>query len=295
MSTGSGKSNTIETRTNTGPPAFQQPFLQRGFEEARSNILDRPTSFFPGSTVVPFSPESETSLNLATTRALSGSPLQQAGLGHAQNVIQGDFTGQGNPAFQGMVDRAVQPLTRQYEDVALPGVRGAFSAAGRGGSNIASGTAVGNVTDDYLRSVGDVSAQLAYPTYERERAAQDQFAGQAPGLAQADYSDIGNLAGVGAARESLAGAQAAEDAARFGFNQNEPTQRIGQYLAAVGGGGFGGTQTSITPQQPSNPLLGLLGGAALGGSMMPSGVTNFGGAAPYLLGGGVLGGLSSFF
>jgi hypothetical protein len=285
MSTGSGRNTPIETRTVSGPPAFQQPFLQRGFEAAQRDILNRPTQFFPGTTVAPFSPETETSLNLATTRALTGSPLQQAGLAHAQNVIGGGFTGLENPAYQAMVDRSVRPLTRQFEDVALPGVRGAFSAAGRGGSNIASATALGNVAEDYLSSVGDVSAQLAYPTYAQERATQDQFAGMAPQLAQADYSDIASLAGVGATRESLLAAQAAEQAARFGYQQAEPTQRIGQYLAAVGGGGLGSQQTSLQPQQAANPLLGLLGGAAVGGSISPT--------LPFVGGGAALGALST--
>jgi len=259
--------------------------LQRGFEAAQRDILDRPTQFFPGTTVAPFSPETATSLNLATTRALAGSPLQQAGLAHAQDVIGGGFTGLENPAYQAMVDRAVRPLTRQFEDVALPGVRGAFSAAGRGGSNIASATALGNVAEDYLSSVGDVSAQLAYPTYAQERATQDQFAGMAPQLAQADYSDIATLGGVGATRESLLAAQAAEQAARFGYQQAEPTQRIGQYLAAVGGGGLGSQQTSLQPQQAANPLLGLLGGAAVGGSISPT--------LPFVGGGAALGALST--
>jgi hypothetical protein len=295
MSTGSGRNNDIETRTVTGPPAFQQPFLQRGFEAAQQQILNRPTSFPPGTRVPPFSPETATALNLATTRALTGSPLQQAGLEHAQNVIGGGFTGLENPAYQAMVDRAVRPLTRQFEDVALPGVRGAFSRAGRGGSNIASATALGNVAEDYLSSVGDVSAQLAYPTYTQERATQDQFAAGAPQLAQADYSDIGRLRGVGAERERLLAAQAAEQAERFRYQQAEPPQRVSDYLRNVGGGGLGSTTVQLAGQQAPNPLLGLLGGAGIGAQLVPSGVSTFGGAAPYLAGGAALGGLSTLF
>ena len=107
----------------------------------------------------------------------------------------------------------------------------------------------------------------------------------APQLAQADYSDIATLGGVGATRESLLAAQAAEQAARFGYQQAEPTQRIGQYLAAVGGGGLGSQQTSLQPQQAANPLLGLLGGAAVGGSISPT--------LPFVGGGAALGALST--
>ena len=98
-------------------------------------------------------------------------------------------------------------------------------------------------------------------------------------MSATDYTDIAHLGAVGATRESLLAAQAAEQAARFGYQQAEPTQRVGQYLAAVGGGGLGNVQTSLQPQQPSNPLLGLLGGAGVGASISPTPLGIGGGAA----------------
>jgi len=107
-----------------------------------------------------------------------------------------------------------------------------------------------------------------------------------------DYDDLVRLGAVGAAREGQLGAQLAEDVARFEFAQREPGQRVTQYLAAVGGGGGGTTQRSLDPYTPANPLLGLLGGAATGAAMIPTGYT--GSIAPFIGGGAALGGLSAF-
>ena len=291
MSKGGGSTDVIQRTTTTDPSPFSQRFLEPGYQQAQQDILNRPTTYFPGSTVVACAPETAGSLNLTTTRALGGSPLRQAGLNQAFQTLRGDFVGQENPAYQAMVDRSVRPLTQQFErDVG--GIRGAASRAGRGGSNIATQRALADANEAYLQSVGDVGAQLAYPDYQAERAYQQQMVGAAPSLAATDYDDLVRLGAVGAAREGQLGAQLAEDVARFEFAQREPGQRVTQYLAAVGGGGGGTTQRSLDPYTPANPLLGLLGGAATGAAMIPTGYT--GSIAPFIGGGAALGGLSAF-
>ena len=124
---------TSTTQTKADPWAEQQPFLKTGFQQAESNVLNKPRQFFPGSTVVPFAPETETSLQATTNRALMGNPLLPAAQGGVLDTLGGHYLGAGNPAFDSMVERAVRPLRSEYTDVVRPGIASVFSGAGRGG------------------------------------------------------------------------------------------------------------------------------------------------------------------
>ena len=86
-----------------------------------------------------------------------------------------------------------------------------------------------------------------------------------PGMAAADYDDIGRLAGFGAVREGKAGERLRDLMARHDFDQNEATNRLAEYAGFTRGGSFGGTGVTQTPYY-SNPmktgignLTGLLG------------------------------------
>lgn len=277
---GSAGTQTTTTQTKADPWTEQQPFLKTGFQQAETNVLNKPRQFFPGSTVVPFSPETETSLQATTNRALQGNPLLPAAQQGVMDTLGGGYLNQGNPAFAGMAERAIAPLRSEYQNVIRPGIDSGFAAAGRGGSNMARAFTQGRGEDAYMRAVGDVGASLAFPTYEAERGRMAQAQQAAPGLAQADYADIGQLAGVGAQRQGMNQAQLQDLINRFNFSQFEPSQRLGEYMGLIGGG-YGG-QTMGSTVSPStagqfNPILGTLGAGALGTGIL-SGL--FGGSAP---------------
>ncbi|BCV05597.1 MAG: hypothetical protein CM15mV111_240 [uncultured marine virus] len=107
----------------------------------------------------------------------------------------------------------------------------------------------------------------------------------APQLQQASYFDVGQLAGVGAARENLAQQQLAEDIRRFQFEQQAPAQALGQYQSLISGFPMGETGTAIQPYFEPSTGQTFLGGAALGASILPD---------DRLLG-GALGGLLTTF
>ena len=283
-----GSNPTTISTINTAPSAFAQEFLRPGLESAQRDILERPQRFFPGTTVAPFSPETETALAARTGRALAGSPLDIAGRGQIEQTLAGDFLQGGNPAYDALVNRSLRPVTEQFENVVLPRIRGSFSQAGRGGSNIATQRAIDAASQGYLDTVGDVSAQLAAPTYEAERARQMSAAQLAPGFAADDYADIAQLADVGARREDLLRRQLEEQALRFQFGQREPAARASGFLGAIQGQGLGTRETDVRPEERPNALLGALGGAGFAASTIPR-------ITPTGIGiGGLLGGLGTF-
>lgn len=265
----SGESQTVVQQANTAPWSGQQPYLEQGFEKAQSDVLERPLEYFPGSTVAPFSSQTQQSLDLTQNRALAGSPLTGAAQGEAQRSLAGEYLDAGNPHFQGMVDRAVRPITDQYQDVVRPGIMSAFTSGGRSGSNIARAQAENTAGNDYLRQVGDASSGLAYTNYNDERNRMGNFAQLAPSLAQQDYFDIGQLGQVGGAYDAQNQANLQDTINRYNFAQSEPTNRLAQYMGLVQGGyGSGSTSSSQVPVQSGNNVLGALGGGLMGVGML---------------------------
>ena len=156
-----------------------------------------------------------------------------------------------------------------------PGVDSSFSAAGRGGS--------GAHYSEMSRRMADAVAPYAFQNYENERGRQLQAAGMAPQQASQDYADLAMLGQVGSQREGLAQQQIGDAQARFNFGQQEPINRIGQYMGAVTGNY--GQQSTRTEPLNSNSLLTGLGGAAAGAGI--GGQFGYGGLGA--IAGGLLG------
>ncbi len=262
-SSGSGAQTT--TTTNSNPPEFQKPFLEYGMNEAKSLYGSDKPQYFPNSTVVPFSGQTENALQAQEQRATMGSPLNTGAQIEALRNLSGQYLNQENPAYQGMVERSIAPMRQEFQNVVNPGITSRFASAGRSNSGIAETAARQAAGDTYMRGVGDVTSGLAYKNYGDERARMQEAMRQAPGLAQTDYTDIAQLGQVGAIREDKAGQQLQDEISRFNFENNVGDEKLRRYMTLVGGGNYGGTSAATAPQIGSNPWLvgaGLLGTAA---------------------------------
>jgi hypothetical protein len=285
-----GDPQVVTQKTDSAPWSKQAPFLEKGFGKAEE-LFNDPQEYFPGQSFVPPSAQTEASIQGMEDAALAPQDLINAGQQQFKDTLGGKFTGQGNPAFDAMAERAIQPLRREFENTVKPNIQGAFSLAGRGGSNMQSAFKEQSANQDYLRAVGDVGASLEYPNYAAERGYQQAAMPQAGAMQQLDYSAPAALGAVGAAREGITGQALGDQMARFNFEQQEPINRLAGYMGMIGGG-YGGQSNSQStqPQTYSNPALGLLGGGLMGasaGNMM--GYPGMG-----ALGGGLLGALGSF-
>jgi len=196
-----------------------------------------------GEGTPPTSPYTQQGFEAQAQRAQAGSPYQQQIRNLVGGTLQGDYLSQGNPYFQGMLNRAVRPVTEQFQNTVIPGISSQFSGAGRYGSG-AHSAALGRAGEGYLNQVGDISSNLAYQNYGTERAIQNAILGQAPGLAQSEYADPAQLAAAGSAMESY---------------QDRFLPRYGQYLGMLNQTPWGQSQT--TTQNPMNTAMqaGLLG------------------------------------
>jgi hypothetical protein len=207
-----------------------------------------------------------------------------------------------NPHLDSMFNRAAGQVGRQFSKNVMPGVASMFAGAGRFGSNqMADG--MGQAQEQYGRTLDDLATGIYGQNYANERQLMQQaaeqlgqfgmqgaglnlgalgeFGGQfgrerglmmgtssmAPGLADADYSDIGRLEALGQKQEAEHQGRINDDMQRWNFGQNEYFNRLAQYNQLLQGtAGLGGTtQTSQTGG--GNPAMGAMGGAMMGGTL----------------------------
>lgn len=229
MSKGGGTTRQV-TQTITDP--ITAPFKEFGLSEAKRLYGEGPMQYYPGQTVVGFSPETETALSGLRQQAITGSPF----IGAVQDVVMQNLMG-------------TNPLQAAAFRPAIEAVEAQASKAGRYGSG-------------YQQAA--LAQALAPMAYQAQQAAIQQ----APAARQFGFADLETLAGVGAAREAQQQAELAADIERFQFEQQAPQAALSNYLASVQGGQLG--QQQITPYY-SNPLAsglsGALGGAMLGGQI----------------------------
>ena len=112
---GGGGAQTVNTQVN--PPAYAMPFLQFGLSQAKQQFDSDLPGYYPGSTVVGFSPESEMALTGIRDRALDPNSLTA----QTQGVVQQNLMGT-NPlamaAFRPVIDSVQSQFAKKADDMA---------------------------------------------------------------------------------------------------------------------------------------------------------------------------------
>ena len=250
------------------PWSGAQPYLTDVMKNAQQVYQNSANNqYYPGSTVVPFSPASNEALNMIQNRATQGSPLISSAQNELNKTISGGYLDPTNdPAYQTMMNDVTNQVNSQ------------FGAAGRTGSGM------------NQQALARGLAQGGSALYDQERQRQMQGMLFAPQMANQDYYDAGMLGQVGAAQEQQAQNQLNDQVARYNYNQNLPLQNLQNYSSIINGyGGLGGTSTSTgSATSASNPILGGLGGGLAGfmaGNMIMPGIGGLIGGGLGLLGG----------
>ena len=277
-------SPTINTTTrSTAPWIDEQPYIKEVMSDAQQLYKSDAPSYFPQSTVIGFSPQTQGALQAMESRALSGSPLQRAGMDQALSTVQGDYLN-ANPFLTGAYNAASAPVIEQWRNQIAPGIDSSFSRAGRLGSG-AYAQARNTAESTLGRSLTDMSSKMAYANYAAERQNQLNTMRTAPGMAQSDYMDMDKLMSVGSAREGLEQAQLQDRISRFNWEQERPWNQLARYSGLVSGG-YGAQQETAVPVASDarrSFLSGALGGAQLG-SLIGEGYPGYGAIAGGLLG-----------
>lgn len=250
-----GTATSVQSADPWGPS--QGPLLE-GFDRAKG-FLDNPTQYYPGSTVVPFSPQTEAGLGRAETRAMGGAPtIDQAG-NLISETIGGEYLN-ANPYMEEAISTAQRPTAQRFADTVIPSIQSGFSKSGRLGSGLQAyqQQAAGDVAG---QTMGDIATKMSFAGYEGERGRQMQAASMAPGIEAAGYMPSQELERIGAVREGKGGQELQDAINRYMFEQSEPRAELDRYMATIGQ--RGGQTTSSQPiySNPTAERLGMAGTA----------------------------------
>lgn len=300
-------SQTTQVVKNEIDPTIK-PYLEFGLGQAKDLYNQGPVPYYPSSTVVPFSPETEQALQLQSQLAGNIGGRLETGIGELEKTAAGGYLGS-NPALQSAIDAASRGIARNYRESVAPTVESQFARAGRFGSG-AHESARARSEAELATQLGDVSARITAADYESERARQQAAAQALPSSLSSLQVPADILSKVGATREALSGAQLGEDIARYQAEQYGPAQTLDEYLARVQGiaPSFGSSQysTGTGAYSGQNRGLSALGGAATGAGLastlgLTAGPTSglaalgLGGALGPIAVGGLLGGALGLF
>jgi hypothetical protein len=239
---GSSGGGSRTTTQSTEPWEGQQPFLKQGFAAAQKEFNSGRPEFFPDSTVVPYSGETEAGLNLQTNQALDPNSTINLANQEVGNTLQGENLSPDSQLYNSLLNG----ITRSVR----PNVDSAFASAGRFGSPLHAEATARGVTQGFM------------PFLENERGRQfaaTERAGQTSQFVPAQLRDVGGQ------REALSRDMLQEDIDRFNFDQSKEAAKVQQYLGNITGN-YGRTTTATQPNH-RNPLMSGLGTGLMGASL----------------------------
>jgi len=257
----SGPSSSTVT---SAPGATVSPYIQQGLQAAQQLYQQGPIQPYAGQRYVSPSEATQQALQMAQTRAMTGSPLLQAALQQQQNVVGGQYLGM-NPFFQGAFAAAKAPIEEAFQNQ-IANITSQASRAGRYGSGAAQQLQERAATG-LARELSNIGGTLAFRGYESERGRQEAAAQMAPTLAQTEYQDISKLLAVGQGREAYEQARIASEMQKYGEQQMAPYAALQSFLGSVYGAPSGQT---VSTQYTSDPTLQSLGAALAGGAVLGS-------------------------
>ena len=220
-----------QTQTQDIAPWLKE-YVTYGLGEAKNLYQGNTPTYYPGQTYVDPSMQTTSAIDLATKRAMAGSPLTSGAISQQQGTIGGQYLG-ANPYLEAALRPGQQAATRAYEQ-AISGTRSQAAGAGRYGSG-AQNQLESLSQQNLANALANQAGQAAYQNYATERGLQQQSALAAPTLAQSQYNDINQLLQAGQLGEQYKQAALESDIERYNFEQQKPYEKLSAYLGSVYG------------------------------------------------------------
>ena len=220
-----------QTQTQDIAPWLKE-YVTYGLGEAKNLYQGNTPTYYPGQTYVDPSTQTTQAIDLATQRALAGSPLTSGAISQQQGTIGGQYLG-ANPYLEAALRPGQEAATRAYNQ-AIGGTRSQASQAGRYGSG-AQNQLESLSQQNLANALANQAGTAAYQNYAAERGLQQQSALAAPTLAQSQYNDINQLLQAGQLGEQYKQTALESDIERYNFEQQKPYEKLSAYLGSVYG------------------------------------------------------------
>lgn len=279
---GSGGGTTVQKQE---PWDAAKPYYERTYRAGEA-AMQNPAEFYQGSTLAPLNSNITNSQDWMLNYGNQADQLLKSGTNLAGDVIRGDYLdpnyGAGstnmtntmsgkflnpnsNPYLRQNVNQAVGDVISQFNETALPNIRGESMMAGQfGGSR--QGIAEGKAYDSAMKNAMRTANEMYGANYNTERDRQMQATGQFSSDYQQGIGNMLNTLGglgnltqaamlpgqiqgnVGAEQYDYAQAGVDEDVARWDYEQAQAWNNIQNMAALLNGGSFANT-SSTTPRQ----------------------------------------------
>ena len=220
-----------QTQTQDIAPWLKE-YVTYGLGEAKNLYQGKTPTYFPGQTYVDPSTQTTSAIDLATKRAMAGSPLTSGAIAQQTGTIGGSYLG-ANPYLAAALKPGQEAATTAYEQ-AISGARSNLAGAGRYGSG-AQVQLESLAGKNLANALANQAGTAAYQNYATERGLQQQSALGAPQLAQSEYADINQLLQAGQLGEQYKQAALESDIERYNFEQQKPYEKLSAYLGSVYG------------------------------------------------------------
>jgi len=244
---GGGGTQAPTSTTTTQELSPEQKRLLKLVIPTAEQFIKSPPELFPGSAVQPFDPlqvqAQEDLLALSGSGGSLPSLVDTAGSG-LEFLLGPVLFPESNPALAAATEAAIRPLSEQFQNVTLPGIRGeAITAGGFGGSR--QGIAEGLAAQGLARQSGDVTASIQANAFQQSLDAMTRALFAAPATAGLQFLPTAATGAVGAQRQQLEQSLLSEEAQRFISEQLIPFATA-QDVAALAFGIPGGSVTSTS-------------------------------------------------
>jgi hypothetical protein len=249
---------------------YQQDYLGKA-----QNLSNTPYTSFGKSTAAQANPWQQQGWGAQFQRGQQGAPEVSAGREYMTKLIGGEtknpYAGQ-NPYLQQQIDQTTGDMRRNFEQT-LP-----FGSARAARGDTFGGGRANNYEAERERnfqdSVGKTVGNLRFGDYTQQQQLAEgdlnrrlQASTAAPGFANVDYLDIGNMINAGGAAQGQDQNQLNAQFDEYTRAREWPFRTLGALSQATGsGGGF-----TATPETQRNTGANVLGGAMLGNQLLPGG------------------------
>jgi hypothetical protein len=303
MSGGGSGDSTVTNKTELDP--ITKKWRTQLFDEGKDLYAQGPLPYFPGSTVVPFSGQTQAGLGQLQSQAEGGAVNYGAandaagrslsGEGYAPAMALARQTAETGGGQNPYLDSVFSSMSGRVSDA----VNANFAKAGRSGPNAAH-------TGALTRGLGDLANSIYMPAFESQQNRALQGVGMMGELATANNQDAARtqallpsiwsygaqpgqqMLGVGGANEALSQEQLADQQSRYYYPQTSQWDMLNQYSVLMNGipqtSNNSQTGAGAQPNRAMSALGGAMSGAQMGSSFGPWG-TAAGAVAGGLFGG----------
>lgn len=262
-------SSATEFSSESGPWEPQVPYILGGFEAAKELYNRGAPAYYPKETLAGFDP-SQTVAQTGTLGYAMG-PRTTAQQSAAENRLIQGLSGEVDTArFNPVMDYLSRQMQSNLQSNVLPGIRESMVQYQPGGStraDLVQQKAIETANQQML----DKAAQM---TYDAQQAAQERalrYGQLYPTIMQAPLSMYQAIGDVGAARRAMTQEAMNRDQARYAYEAAAPQNALAQYMAMItgnyGGTSSGGSSTTSTVPNQSNPLGTIASLATIGSAI----------------------------